>query len=236
MQTLALKRLARFAPLVAVLGCADQIDPTSPSPDELGTPTDVTDEPGGGGVPADASLDIEFFHYNSSCEVAGWDLETAVTRADGTFVGNPECHFVFDDGTTTDLCNGFVELTPGMRSFHLTVRDPVTGAMGTYESGGRGVDAPLALTLEASSPACLSIAWAATVSPPTLRILTIAPSENVLADQPLSTTGEVAVREPGAYEVMLFAEDERSTGPICTARVGKRVAVEACPPPPPVCE
>ena len=204
-------RIHLIAPLLGVLACGDNLHP---SEDELTPVTaDETDEkpPHDGDVEVEARPITTFFIYDYvSCDDNSVWLEARTFYADDlSLVDNAICQYSFEDGTQLFGC-GVVKSLPTAQNVVLTVRDPDTDAIATFEEVVRGpssFDATFAVSSDD-----LTISWDVSstygevANAGGVRV-SIEPSENLVEPLPMLAPfqGSVQVTEPGTYTVSIDA-------------------------------
>lgn len=219
---------------LALASCGTSREPT--------TDQDVTQDPEvdaglpdhDGGPPADgasAMLQVGAGFYSPSCDFADMQYEALVQYGDGTFPGEGvECSWTFDDGGTSSTCAGVHRFEEGgVHGVVLVVRDRATGETATWE--GQGFVYPaLTAELAITPPECgLTFSFASEVSTTAFQRVSIAPPENVVGDPfVFGGSGSFTVTAPGTYQVTLYVEDERTSGPICELEVTRPVTLVEC--------
>jgi hypothetical protein len=213
-------------PTVAAIGCGVEHDAPTPSADT--TPIEYEHR----------SFHIVFASSSLSCDAASALLEGgAVYDDDGSPVPGATCHYTFSDGSTSDEC--VLEHDFGAGGIHPVSLDvTVPGVEGTaHLDADVHVYEPLVAALEVTAPECgLELSWAATINVLAEAHVFVEPGDKIITDDPLyhwNRSLSLPVTEPGTYTLRLTVEDERTSGPICTAEVVKQVTVVACSEEPP---
>ena len=220
-----------FLPALLFSACGDNQEPidqeatagAETTQAEPETDTDDTPE-------VSRAIEASIFLEMPSCTDALAKFEAGVRYVDdGSPVGAVACKWTFDDGTTSDQCAGeHIFATSGNHEFLVDVTDTLTGVT-ARATQVRYVEAPHVADLVVTAPECgLEFSYKASVSTPSENHIEVLEADKVLALDPFALEGTVRVSEPGTYTVVYTAEDERSSGPICEARVEKQVTVTAC--------
>ena len=211
-------RVQFVIPLLLV-ACGDNLQSESTTDGETNQEEDADAET--------PQLDAYFSFSSPSCDRNVSAVEAVVTYADGTPITNAQCQYTFDDGATLDSCVGEHEFgVPGNHSARLVVTDPATGATTTVD-GPIWVYPPMRWDIEFRKPACgLEFTYNVVVENASERHVFIEPPELVLS---IDSTNTVKVAQEGTYTIRLIAEDERTTGPICSINFTKEVSVACCP-------
>jgi hypothetical protein len=175
-------------------------------------------------------IDASIYIYNPSCIASVAAFEADVYYADDRSpVGAVECRWTFDDGSTSDVCVGEHEFaTPGFHDFTLDVKHTLTGET-AHVAQNRYIYPALTADLEVTAPECgLELSYKGSVSIPAETLVFVQEQDKVIDADPSKLEATVGVTEAGTYTVVITAEDERTNGPICSARVEKQVTVTAC--------
>jgi hypothetical protein len=232
-------RLALIAFVLATAACADTAQTETNEPDEVTSegpqPFDHPTPP----APEDA-LQFSVGIFFPSCDTAALEYEVFdVRHADGTPVtGGYTCEAEFDDGGTQTGCVAtYAFAEGGQHGYLVRVRETGTDRSGEVV-GQRFVPLPLEVSLNVAAHKC-ALAFDVTtgVNQGAFTITEVRPADQVVGDPFFhgQTSHTFEVTQPGSYEVIAFAEDERSSGPICTQTVRATVEVDDCVEPPP-CE
>ncbi|HEY5946329.1 MAG TPA: PKD domain-containing protein [Kofleriaceae bacterium] len=211
--------------LLLVAACGDNLEPTD---DETSPGT----EAGTGQneeTPARPILASPLIYF-PSCDAAVAQYEADARYADTDdleIVPNISCRWTFDDGTTSTSCAGehtFAE--GGWHDFILEVTDLDTGATDQAVQH-RYVYPPIEANLDVTT-GDRTITWNATVNVSADVRVFVQPEELIVTDDPFyyfNRSYTLEVLRDGTYTVVMIVEDERPTGPICSARIEKQVNV-----------
>jgi PKD repeat protein len=205
--------------------------------------TDETGSPPSHDHPSDDPMNesdlrafIDFGSTDATCDITGAAFTVRASDGD-TPVTNFACLVEFDDGSTTDACEGEHEFAEaGIHSVRATVTDLDTGRTATAEATNN-VRPAMDIDLVLQAPPCgLEFSFEMLRSDGEIRVITVGPPEDVVGENRIVNgprTGTFQVTRAGIYEVELFVEDERGAATqICTDTVVEKVEVTACPPPP----
>lgn len=227
MRRFALSMLC-VTPTLLVPACGDNLRPEGDIVDD-----DVTMEsdPSDHGVPGEtrqlaASVNI----FSPSCDEATAAFEVLARYAgDAALVRNISCRITFDDGAVSDQCVGeHTFASAGAHTFVVDVVDLDTKATTRTETK-RNIAVPLEVDLTLDVPECgLALDFDAAISTSAEVHVTLSPADKVIEPHVLGRTGRFEVREPGTYTILLSAEDERTTGPICLRTESRTVELRAC--------
>lgn len=227
-------------PGLFAVGCGDNIQPandestTIESEPEVPGPVDhpdVDSEP----ETEDRPVMVGFYVSTVSCDAAIGELEAYAFYQDTQEpLTNFSCQYYIDGidqaGTTVDGCLIQHDFgAGGSRAVNIRVTDLDTGK--TYQDGGFAfVYPPYTTDLEVTAPECgLEFSYNATASAGGEFSINISPAENVLTpDYVLQRQLTVQVSQPGTYTIRYDAEDERTTGGICSREVVREVTVVDC--------
>jgi hypothetical protein len=224
------------APTLFLSACGDNVPPGSDDDTAVDTtvdtPIDTPMDTNAGNHEDDtpraivANLDIQ----SPSCDAATASFEAFARHADdSSSVQKLSCRVTFDDGAVSDACVGeHTFASAGAHTFVLEAVDLDTGAVSRREVA-RNIAAPLDVDLALDVPACgLDVAFKATLNTGALVHVMMSPADKVVVPNVVGTTGSFQALEPGTYTVVLSAEDERATGPICVREVSRTVTLTAC--------
>jgi hypothetical protein len=227
MRRFALSMLC-VTPTLLVSACGDNLRPDDEIVDD-----DVTMEsdPPDQEVPGPtrqltASVDI----FSPSCDKATAAFEVLARYMDDTVsLRNIGCRITFDDGAVSDRCVGeHTFASAGAHTFVAEVVDLDTGATTRVETK-RNIAVPLEVDLTLDVPECgLALDFDASISTSAEVHVTMSPADKVIEPHVFGRTGGFEVREPGTYTILVSAEDERTTGPICLRTVSRTVELRAC--------
>lgn len=196
--------------------------------------TEVSPEPVHPRAPHDDGalrVSADFSHPDCDRRLLAFEMFRAV-RPDNTEVATPQCSWSFDDGQTSSACAGDVVFArAGVHGFHVRVTDPETSLTGELR-GDTIVYEPLAVEVRAELLECkLSFALTTAVNQPAFSVAEIRPGDRIVGDPLIFgpvTNHVVDVTSPGTFEIEYFAQVERTTGPICSARETILVDVPSC--------
>jgi hypothetical protein len=179
------------------------------------------------GITAVAQLDPNSCNRTLRYEVA------RVVYDDGQAVPRFTCLWTFDDGGTSDACNGQHDFaSAGFHSASVSVSDSVNGATTFVTTAAVPVYDPLVIDVVAGAPACgLWLSYATTKAGGFnggMYFVDIQPSQNVVTPRPWSSTATVEVSAAGTYTVLVTREEEANNA-LCTARDSAEATVTACP-------
>jgi hypothetical protein len=135
----------------------------------------------------------------------------SATAPDGTAIPDAECTWSFDDGTTSNDCNGTIPLTQGHRTATVTVTDPETNCSDTV-TAAVDVLPPLEVTADTTDTCELQFGFSSTLTGGSPDVTyswnfsgpgTTTPTS---LDQP---NGSVQVSVAGPYTAALTVTDNR---------------------------
>ena len=217
-----------FALVLCVLpallpACGDNLSPTGD--DDMAVGTHDSDQ-GGSARPIAASLDIN----SPSCDTATASFEVLARHLDdASSVSKLRCQIAFDDGATAEVCLGeHTFASAGAHTFTADITDLDTGAT-AHVVMTRVIATPLTVELTVDAPACgLDVSFSAKLSTGAEVHATMEPADMVVVPTVFGRTGQFQAREAGTFTIMVSAEDERATGPICVRQVSRTVTLN-CP-------
>lgn len=109
-----------------------------------------------GGVTATAAL-------TPTCGLSAGYTASAIGPT-GLPVGNPQCSWTFDDGSTAATCSGSQALPAGTHTGTVTVTDPVSGCADTVETAAVTLFSPLSVSALLTGGCSSSFSYDATVT------------------------------------------------------------------------
>lgn len=99
-----------------------------------------------------------------SC-LGGFNYSASGTAVDGTPIANPVCSWTFSNGSTSNLCSGFLASSPGSVTGTVTVTDPSAASCNaTSTSSPVAVFAPLSVVADLTATCSSSFTYDATPS------------------------------------------------------------------------
>lgn len=221
----------------AMVACAQETEKTSlesadPVPHEGDHPADAgVDAPS---PPDSPAIRVVATVMRAACDSYEMNYRALAFDAAGAPIADPVCAWTFDDGATSDACNGSHDFgAAGVWGGTVAVTDPATGASTVTEASKDRVFDPVVVDVAVSAPACgLSFDYAISITGGSLGknvFTTISPAELVVDHDIQAREETVTVLSAGTYTLGIIVEDETATF-LCGTNATAQVVVRRCCP------